>query len=189
MRECKYCGKEFDDGLKLGGHIVWCKNNPKVETSKQKSRNRMLGSNNPSHRAEVRQKISDTIKENVRNDNWHLSFSKKRTIEYEGHKFHGAWEVEYAKWLDSQAIRWRRPTEKFKYEFDAKTRYYTPDFYLIAEQQYVEIKGYPTEKDFAKWEAFPLSLKILNGQDLFSLGIIRDYRKVKREYKGKSWNT
>jgi len=26
---CKYCGKEFDEGVQLGGHIRLCKNNPK----------------------------------------------------------------------------------------------------------------------------------------------------------------
>jgi hypothetical protein len=26
---CKYCGKEFESGIKLGGHVVGCKLNPK----------------------------------------------------------------------------------------------------------------------------------------------------------------
>lgn len=29
---CKYCGKEFDNGKKLGGHIVYCNNNPNKRT-------------------------------------------------------------------------------------------------------------------------------------------------------------
>lgn len=28
MFKCKYCGKEFDSKQKLGGHIIWCKQNP-----------------------------------------------------------------------------------------------------------------------------------------------------------------
>ena len=28
MFKCKYCGQEFDTKQKLGGHIVWCKENP-----------------------------------------------------------------------------------------------------------------------------------------------------------------
>lgn len=28
MCKCKYCGKEFDSGQKLGGHIIRCKDNP-----------------------------------------------------------------------------------------------------------------------------------------------------------------
>jgi very-short-patch-repair endonuclease len=28
MKKCKFCNLEFDNGLKLGGHQVWCKENP-----------------------------------------------------------------------------------------------------------------------------------------------------------------
>jgi len=28
MFKCKHCGKEFDTKQKLGGHIIWCKENP-----------------------------------------------------------------------------------------------------------------------------------------------------------------
>lgn len=28
MHKCKYCGNEFDSASKLGGHIIWCKDNP-----------------------------------------------------------------------------------------------------------------------------------------------------------------
>ena len=31
MYKCKYCGKEFDNGQKLGGHIIKCKLNPKYK--------------------------------------------------------------------------------------------------------------------------------------------------------------
>lgn len=34
MHKCKYCGKEFESGSKLGGHIIWCKENPKSEENK-----------------------------------------------------------------------------------------------------------------------------------------------------------
>ena len=33
MYTCEYCGKEFDDCHKLGGHKVHCKQNPKYENS------------------------------------------------------------------------------------------------------------------------------------------------------------
>lgn len=28
MYKCKFCGQEFDSKQKLGGHIIWCKENP-----------------------------------------------------------------------------------------------------------------------------------------------------------------
>lgn len=35
MCKCKYCGKEFDNKLKLGGHITFCKKNPNIEHNKK----------------------------------------------------------------------------------------------------------------------------------------------------------
>jgi len=35
MYKCKYCTSEFENGLKLGGHQTWCKNNPNLLLSKK----------------------------------------------------------------------------------------------------------------------------------------------------------
>ena len=34
MVKCKYCGKEFDNPQKLGGHVTHCKMNPNYEKNK-----------------------------------------------------------------------------------------------------------------------------------------------------------
>lgn len=178
MHKCKFCGKEFDNGLKLGGHIVWCKSNPNRESSitkiSFKSKGRTLSNT-------AKNKISKTVREKIKKGQWHNSFSKSRTHEYRGEKFHGTWELRYAKYLDENNIKWRRPKEKFQYIFENKNRYYTPDFYLTEENIYIEIKGYETDKDVAKWKNFPLGLKILNGEDLHKLGILdkHEFRKIK----------
>ena len=88
----------------------------------------------------------------------------------------GRWELEYAKYLDRNDIEWRRPKEKFYYEFEglkSGNGYYIPDFYLVKEQIYVEIKGYETDKDRAKWKWFPkdLNFKVLKRQELIDLGL------------------
>lgn len=142
---------------------------------------------NKKHNSEFKKKLSDKINEKIQNGEWHLSFSKSRTIEYNGIKFLGSWEVNYAKWLDQNNIKWRRPTERFEYVLEGKKRRYTPDFYLIDEGVYVEIKGYPTKKDFAKWDYFPLNLKILSGPMLKEMGIIEDCKIRNIEYKGIKW--
>ena len=121
--------------------------------------------------------VSNKIKEKIKDGNWHTSFSKKNTYDYNGIKLQGKWELIYAKWLDLNSIKWRRPTETFKYIFENKEHRYTPDFYLIDECCYVEIKGYKTIKDEEKWKQFPVKLKILMGKDLFELGLIKTYRK------------
>ena len=34
MVKCKYCGKEFDNPQKLGGHVTHCKMNPNYDKNK-----------------------------------------------------------------------------------------------------------------------------------------------------------
>ena len=83
----------------------------------------------------------------------------------------GSWEYEYAKYLDSKGIRWERNSKGFPYTYGGKESKYFPDFYLSDEKTFVEIKGYETERDHAKWEQFPEPLRILKGKDLLSLGL------------------
>lgn len=42
---CKYCGKEFETGVKLGGHIVLCKLNPKSKEIAKKISQQKIKSN------------------------------------------------------------------------------------------------------------------------------------------------
>jgi hypothetical protein len=94
-------------------------------------------------------------------------------IEYKGIDLHGTWELKYAQYLDSVGISWIRNTDSFSYIFEGKDRKYTPDFYLPETDEYVEIKGYKTEKDESKWIQFPShkKLKVLMKEQLQSLGI------------------
>jgi len=139
----------------------------------QETRKKISESNKGSELSlEARQRLSETVMKKVQEGTWHLSFSKSRSHEYKGIKLHGMWEVKYAMYLDDHHIKWRRPNEKFKYRFNEKDSYYTPDFFLEDEGVYVEIKGYKTPKDEAKWSQFPLKLRILEGKDLIQLGIL-----------------
>lgn len=86
------------------------------------------------------------------------------------------YELEYVKWLDSNNINWKGNKEKFEYQWEGKTRYYYPDFYLIDEDCYIEIKGFETKKDKEKWKCFPYKLKILKYKELKELGLnIKNY--------------
>ena len=49
---------------------------------------------------------------------------------------------------------------------------------MLAELHSVEIKGYETDKDKAKWSQFTLKLKILKGRELKELGIIDNYKQI-----------
>lgn len=106
-------------------------------------------------------KIADAIKRKVDEGTWHTSLAKHMHIDYNGIDLHGSWELAYAKFLDANNIKWQRCNESFAYEFDGKIRKYTPDFYLIDSDEYVEIKGYKTKKDYAKWDQFPKHRKLI----------------------------
>ena len=131
-----------------------------------------LGKSNPQTLGRnSKEKISKSVNNRIESGTWHVSLAKNMWKEYNGMKFHGSWEVEYAKWLDRNSIRWRKPTETFRYTFQGKVKRYTPDFYLIDDQTYIEVKGYETEKDRAKWAQFPLKHRVLKKKDLVDMGI------------------
>ena len=175
MRRCKFCQKEFEP-RKIGGHTVGCDMNPKKASTREKIRSKQVGRPlSEKHRINIK----NSVNKKIESDNWHLSFSKSRTHVYKGVKFHGLWEVKFAMNLDDKNVEWRRPTEKFQYTFEGKTRNYTPDFWIPELDSYVEIKGYTTPKDEAKWSQFPLKLIVLKGEDLVQMGII-DYNQVKK---------
>jgi hypothetical protein len=68
-------------------------------------------------------------------------------------------------------INWKRNTKRFYYNYDDKKRYYIPDFYLIDDNIYIEIKGYVRNIDNIKWSVVD-NLQILLEKDLKKLNII-----------------
>lgn len=77
-----------------------------------------------------------------------------KNIDYNGVKLKGSWEVLVAKWLDSYQIKWGHETRYFEYEWNGVRKYF-PDFYLPEYDLYIEVKGYETERDIAKWRSLP----------------------------------
>jgi hypothetical protein len=95
-------------------------------------------------------------------------------IEYNGFKLKGTWELEVAKWLDRNDIKWTNKIKPFEYEWNNSIHLYFPDFFLIELNRYIEVKGFERERDRCKW-------KVVN-----NLIIIKkdDLKKIKtNEYK------
>jgi hypothetical protein len=68
----------------------------------------------------------------------------------------GTWELEVAKFLDKGNVIWERNRKRFIYtKPDGSSGYYTPDFYFVDRDCYLEVKGYETELDRCKWRDFP----------------------------------
>ena len=187
---CEFCNKECLSSKSLNAHRVFCRSNPdrknpsdwsignrkgkpswnsglvndsRCRTATNESRQKMSSATtlrNKNETKETRQKRKNTIVEKVASGKWHTSLAKHMHIEYNGIDLHGSWEVAYAKYLDFNCIRWKRNTDSFEYVFEGRLRRYTPDFYLIDTEEYIEIKAYKTEKDDAKWRQFPEDKKL-----------------------------
>lgn len=189
MLICKYCGKECKNKRSHVNHERLCPNNQervyKNGMTGKKGSNHFIyakkhGLPSPEVSVETRKKIADevksrssdwhknngkkiskTVNEKIKNGEWHTSLAKKMHISYNGVDLHGSWELKYAQHLDANGITWIRNTDSFEYQFDGKTRRYTPDFYLPFSDEYIEIKGYKTDKDDAKWSQFPKHRKLV----------------------------
>ena len=131
------------------------------------------GENNISKNPQVRAKISATCLAKSREGTWHSSLAKDKRIIYKGVELHCSWELRYAIYLDEHNIEWIRCVERFPYYYKGAWHYYTPDFYLLKTMEYVEIKGFATERDYAKWNHFPKDKKllVLKEAELTNLGI------------------
>jgi len=141
--------------------------------SKKKKMQKIASSRSKEWHLENGIRISKTVNEKVERGEWHTSLAKNMHHKYRGVDLHGKWELHYAKYLDDNGILWERCKTSFLYIFENKTRRYTPDFYLIESDEYIEIKGYKTNKDDAKWAQFPSDkkLSVLMKPELNKLGI------------------
>lgn len=65
---------------------------------------------------------------------------RNKGIDYNGTKLDSTYEVEVAKSLDANNIKWER-CKRFPYVVEGKLHYYTPDFYLPEYNVYLEPKN------------------------------------------------
>ena len=115
-----------------------------------------------------RKNHSEAMKRAVQqNPESYTSSNRGRTkqIEYDGIKFQGQWELDFYRWAKDQGLAPKRPDRSFRYVWNGE-RWYHPDFYLPKLDTYVEVKGYETDRDRAKWSQFPEKLVIIKGQQI-----------------------
>lgn len=200
MIGCRFCAKEY--GKRTSWHEGVCKSNPNARKStnqyiKAKQEGKVVEISpetkekwsiankkrlaDPAARAQMAESVSKAVRKKVAEGTWHNSFSKARTHEYNGVQLYGRWELSYAKWLDANGIRWERPEKGFAYQWQGKTSHYFPDFYLPDQDLYVEIKGYPVQRDVEKWKSFKHNLSVLHGEELFEMGLINSFKPTNPE--------
>ena len=66
-------------------------------------------------------------------------------------KVKGKWELSVAIYLNKNNIKWTNDITPFQYYWNNNWHFYFPDFYLIDKDIFLEVKGYKTDRDDAKW--------------------------------------
>ncbi len=93
-------------------------------------------------------------------------------------QMHSWWEVAYAQYLDRKGVQWQYEPKFF---YIGKGKYhgerYVPDFYLIASDEYIEVKGRESNQFRAKYRKFrkmfpKIRVQILRAKHLAKLGVL-----------------
>lgn len=187
---CVHCGKQSKNVNSKKQHEIRCKNNPSRIIVKpsygmlgKKGANQYTYGSATSH--ETREKLSIASKKQIWNDERrkkHSEVMKEASRKYpesyssgnrgrtkqiivDGIKLQGQWEVDFYLWAKSQGLNPIRSNKTFEYEWNG-TRTYHPDFYIASLDLYVEVKGYQTDRDNAKWSQFPEKLRIIKKEEI-----------------------
>lgn len=86
-------------------------------------------------------------------------------------KVKGKWELAVANYLNENQISWTNNIKPFNYTWQDKWHLYFPDFLLLDKNVYIEVKGYKTDRDEAKWSVVE-NLIIIDHSNIKSLSTI-----------------
>lgn len=187
MLLCKFCEKSCKNDNSLRNHQRMCGDNP----DKQISPFKKYKKDNPDpwnkgkklhydvwtkgkpgtflgkkHNDDAKRKMAEKINERYANG-WECVAGRCKKY------FHsssiagdmwvdGTWEVAFCKFADSTGLSWKRNKKRFPYiKPNGKKSTYQPDFYIEELNSYIEIKGYETDLDRAKWDQFPKELNLI----------------------------
>lgn len=194
MFQCKFCGKEWEIKKSHTQHQNRCKLNPNSIASNQFNKAKQQGVDfefDMSDEAKLRRSKASERASSVR---WskdgakeRASIAMKKAVEsnpesytssnrgrvkqilYNGLKFHGTWELEFYKFCELNSIKCERGFVSFTYIWNNAPHLYFPDFYLPDFDIWVEVKGYKTERDDAKWGQFPLKHVVIMKDEIKSI--------------------
>jgi hypothetical protein len=84
-------------------------------------------------------------------------------------KVKGTWELKVAEYLNNNNIRWTNNIEPYKYFWKESWHLYFPDFLILDSNTLIEVKGYETDRDQAKWRSVDKKLIVIKKKDMLSL--------------------
>ena len=157
---CEFCNEDYKPrGLKT--HQLRCKKNPDRKELSESTRKKISENS--------RRQMTEFYKDDKNKDLWSDkmlkavrdnpdSYSKSnvsgrvKMYEINDTQVKGTWELEVAKFLNENNIKWTNDIKGINYYWEGKNRLYFPDFYLPESDMYIEVKGYERERDIAKWK-------------------------------------
>lgn len=113
-------------------------------------------------RAKHSASMKDAVKRNPDSYTKNNICGRVKQVEYNGVMLKGTWEVKTAMWLDGIGEQWQAEVNPQKYIWNRSEHLYFPDFYLPDKDIYIEVKGYKTDRDEAKWSQFTKKLVIID---------------------------
>lgn len=191
---CQYCNKRCKNKNSLRQHEVRCPNNTDRDTKLTETFNtyrHTYGAWNKGLNRKIDKRIDDYANKSISKlakfnkgrpltteHRQHISQSMlnadlgniKRHSYGKGGYYDDIWfastyELAYYIFCKDHHIDIIRNKQRFKYEYNGEIHNYTPDFYSNDENVYIEIKGYETEKDRAKYKSID-NLKVLYYDDI-----------------------
>lgn len=125
-------------GGKQKGSEPWNKGKTLTDSHKEKISKSQIGK--PGRNLSDLEKFNISIRMSIKNPG-----GKSKWFDYNGVKVQGTWELNIAKKLDEQKIKWvKLKTNKdvWRYCINGKFKSYTPDFFLPETNTFLEIKGF-----------------------------------------------
>lgn len=122
---------------------------------------------NEENRKKHSERMKQVVKDNPESysDNNVVGRSKHFTVE--GVRYNSTWEFIVSNFLDVHKIKWKRGNIKpISYWWKEKWHLYFPDFLLTEYDIYVEVKGYETERDQAKWKHVDKPILIIKQKEI-----------------------
>jgi hypothetical protein len=186
---CKYCSKTCSTKLSKHHHEIRCPNNENrivakdnqytkakmegrtINLSEETLRRMSIASKRPmSNEQKEKLKVSMRRVAKEKPESYSAVNINGRTkkIKYCDVLLDGSWEVEFAKWCDSNSIEWIKNLQGFNYVWNNQNHTYYPDFFLPALNIFVEVKGYIRDKDLEKWKVVH-NLKIIKYQEILKI--------------------
>lgn len=138
-------------GLANGTIVVWNKDKRGVQVAWNRGLTKHDHPGMAKVAESVRQSYADGSKQNTSRASWRV---RAKTRHNGFVTFRSRLELKFARSLDVLNIRWQYEPRRFSVALDGQVCSYTPDFYLPAQQLYVEVKGQLTAAEIAKYAAF-----------------------------------